>query len=157
MTSYLYFGGPGSSFAWHLEDRDCNSISLMHLGMPKVWYVIPPAYGRRFEDSFVHAKDACKHHMRHKRTAIDPELIRGKGIPVYEAVHNPRQFIITFQFAYHSGYNRGYNVAEAVNFGYESWVKFAMAADRCSTPKRCGVEQPKFDIKKLAAIYEPGT
>lgn len=50
--SYSYFGKAGSSFAWHIEDQAFFSISYLHAGSPKVWYVLPPAEGPQFETLF---------------------------------------------------------------------------------------------------------
>lgn len=46
------------------------------------------------------------------------------------------EFIITFPSAYHSGFNWGFNIAEAVNFGVNSWL---------SVFTKCGVCQCQPD------------
>lgn len=46
-------------------------------------------------------------------------------------VHHQREFVITFPFGYHSGYNVGYNCAESVNFAQRSWLEFGRDAKKC--------------------------
>lgn len=38
------------------------------------------------------------------------------------------EFIITFPYGYHSGYNHGYNCAESTNFAMERWIDFGKKA-----------------------------
>jgi len=48
-TSLFYFGTPGSSFGWHIEDCNLCSISYLHAGLEKRWWVLPPYQANLFE------------------------------------------------------------------------------------------------------------
>lgn len=39
-----------------------------------------------------------------------------------QIVQNAGEFIISLSKAYHSGFNCGLNIAEAVNFGTDAWL-----------------------------------
>ena len=48
-------------------------------------------------------------------TQLSPRILKEEGVPVYRAVQRSGEFILTFPKAYHSGFNCGFNCAEAVN------------------------------------------
>ncbi|KAM3077346.1 hypothetical protein ACMFMG_006696 [Clarireedia jacksonii] len=135
-TAYLYLGMWKATFAWHLEDVDLYSINYLHFGAPKQWYSISQGDARRFEAAMksiwpADAK-ACDQFLRHKTFLISPQhLLQNFNIKVNKIVHRPGEFIITFPYGYHSGYNLGYNCAEAVNFGLPSWIEYGKVAKKC--------------------------
>jgi hypothetical protein len=135
-TAYLYLGMWKATFAWHLEDVDLYSINYLHFGAPKQWYSISQGDARRFEQVMksiwpADAK-ACNQFLRHKTFLISPTtLYQNYGIRANKIVHHPGQFVITFPYGYHSGYNLGYNCAEAVNFALDSWIDYGKIAKRC--------------------------
>lgn len=135
-TAYLYLGMWKATFAWHLEDVDLYSINYNHFGAPKQWYAIAQGDAEAFEDAMktvfpIDAK-ACDQFLRHKTFLISPShLLQTHHVRVNKIVHHPGEFIITFPRGYHSGYNLGYNCAEAVNFALESWLPLARVAKRC--------------------------
>lgn len=47
-TPYVYFGQPGTVFAWHVEDYYCHSSNTLLDGAPKIWHVIPGSCMERF-------------------------------------------------------------------------------------------------------------
>lgn len=135
-TAYLYFGMWKATFAWHLEDVDLYSINYVHFGAPKQWYSISQADARRFEAAMknIWPQDAkaCSQFLRHKGFLISPQhLLSHYGIKVNKVVSYPGEFVVTFPYGYHSGYNLGYNCAEAVNFALEPWLEMGKIAKRC--------------------------
>ncbi|EHK99490.1 putative DNA damage-responsive transcriptional repressor RPH1 [Glarea lozoyensis 74030] len=135
-SAYLYLGMWKATFAWHLEDVDLYSINYLHFGAPKQWYSIAQPDARRFEAAMktiwpTDAK-ACDQFLRHKTFLISPShLLSNYNIKVNKIVHKPGEFVITFPYGYHSGYNLGYNCAEAVNFGLEEWLQYGRVAKKC--------------------------
>lgn len=135
-TAYLYLGMWKATFAWHLEDVDLYSINYLHFGAPKQWYSIAQGDARRFEAAMktiwpTDAK-ACDQFLRHKTFLISPaHLLANFNIKVNKIVSHPGEFVITFPYGYHSGYNLGYNCAEAVNFALESWLEYGRVAKKC--------------------------
>ena len=135
-TAYLYLGMWKSTFAWHLEDVDLYSINYIHFGAPKQWYSISQEDARRFEQAMRNefSEDAkkCQQFLRHKSFLISPTLLQSQyNIKVNKLVHHEREFVITFPYGYHSGYNIGYNCAESVNFATESWLQYGRVAKKC--------------------------
>ncbi|KAI6248845.1 DNA damage-responsive transcriptional repressor RPH1 [Erysiphe necator] len=135
-TTYLYIGSWKSTFSWHLEDVDLYSINYLHFGAPKQWYSISQGDRERFEkamamkwpDEYKH----CNQFLRHKTFQISPAALwKEFKIKVNKIVHRPGEFMITFPYGYHAGYNLGYNCAEAVNFAVDEWIPIAEKAKRC--------------------------
>jgi JmjC domain, hydroxylase/PHD-zinc-finger like domain len=136
-TAYLYLGMWKATFAWHLEDVDLYSINYIHFGAPKQWYSISQEDARRFENAMksVWPNDAksCSQFLRHKNYLISPALLKSQyNITVNKLVHYEGEFVITFPYGYHSGYNIGYNCAESVNFATESWLDYGRVAKKCN-------------------------
>ncbi|KAI0461052.1 hypothetical protein LJB42_001382 [Komagataella kurtzmanii] len=147
--SYLYAGLWKATFSWHLEDQDLHSINYIHFGAPKKWYSIPQDQHREFYQlmSNTYPDDAkhCPEFLRHKTFLVDPKYIRSNGITVNEIVHREKEFIITYPYGYHSGFNLGYNLAESVNFAIEEWLPIGLRAKKCE----CIDDSVGIDVRKL--------
>lgn len=154
-TPYLYFGMWKSTFAWHTEDMDLFSINYIHYGAPKTWYVIPPEHGKRLErlasGFFPSGFSECSNYLRHKMTVISPQVLKRYSIPFTKVNHEAGQFIITFPYAYHSGFNHGYNCAESTNFAFESWIDYGKMAKLCE----CQDDSVKIDMSIFVKKYQP--
>lgn len=140
-TAYLYFGMWKTTFAWHTEDMDLYSINYLHFGSPKSWYVIPPEHGRRFErlasGFFSENYQRCHSFLRHKMTIISPQILKEYSIPYLKITQEPGEFMITFPYAYHSGFNHGFNCAESTNFALPRWVEYGKRAKSCTCRNDC--------------------
>ncbi|KAL7268580.1 hypothetical protein RUND412_008794 [Rhizina undulata] len=134
-TAYLYLGMWKSTFAWHLEDMDLYSINYIHFGAPKQWYSISREDKPKFEQVMksIWPNDAkkCTEFLRHKTYLVSPSLLAQHGIKVNKLVHHQGEFVITFPYGYHSGYNLGYNCAESVNFATNAWLDYGRIAKKC--------------------------
>ena len=115
---------------------DLYSINYIHFGAPKQWYSINQCDAEKFEaimrSNFPNDHKGCPQFMRHKTFLASPSALESKGINVNRLVHHEGEFVITFPFGYHSGYNLGYNCAESVNFATEEWLDFGRKARKCN-------------------------
>lgn len=149
-TPYLYFGMWASVFCAHTEDMNLLSINYLHAGAPKVWYAVAEGEdSRRFENlmesNYHHAKKECPEYLRHKRSLVSPAILKQAGIPYTRTVQYPGDAIITFPGSYHSGFNAGFNVAEATNFATPEWIPYGKTARVCN----CRPDSVRLDICKF--------
>ncbi|GAA6083767.1 lysine-specific demethylase 4A isoform X1 [Tachysurus ichikawai] len=154
-TAYLYFGMWKSTFAWHTEDMDLYSINYLHFGEPKSWYVVPPEHGKRLErlakGFFPGSAQSCEAFLRHKMTLISPSILRKYGIPLEKVAQDAGQFIVTFPFAYHAGFNHGFNCAESTNFATQRWIDYGKQAALCS----CRKDMVKISMDVFVRKFQP--
>lgn len=133
--AYLYAGLWKASFSWHLEDQDLYSINYLHFGAPKQWYSIPQKQHQQFyalmKDIFSEDYKQCHEFLRHKTFLASPQFLAKHGIICNKIVHNQGEFMITYPYGYHAGFNYGYNLAESVNFALDDWFPFAEKTHKC--------------------------
>ncbi|OJJ49854.1 hypothetical protein ASPZODRAFT_1046496 [Penicilliopsis zonata CBS 506.65] len=149
-TAYLYLGMWKATFAWHLEDVDLYSINYIHFGAPKQWYSISQADAPRFEQAMrsIWPSDAknCDQFLRHKTYLVSPSILKSQyGITVNRLVHYEGEFVITYPYGYHSGFNLGYNCAESVNFATEQWLDYGRIAKKC----HCEADSVWIDVEEI--------
>ncbi|KAJ1404016.1 Zinc finger, C5HC2-type [Sesbania bispinosa] len=113
-------------FCWHVEDHHLYSLNYMHWGAPKMWYGVPGKDACKLEEAMrKHLPELFEEQpdLLHKLvTQLSPSILKSKGVPVYRCVQNPGEFVLTFPRAYHSGFNCGFNCAEAVNVAPVDWL-----------------------------------
>ena len=76
---------------------------------------------------------------------MSPKVLENNNIPVQKCVQQPGEFIITFPFGYHSGYNLDFNCAESVNFALDSWIEIGKKAKSCA----CIEDAVRIDVEGL--------
>ncbi|XP_023987370.1 lysine-specific demethylase 4D-like [Physeter macrocephalus] len=144
-----------TAFAWHTEDMDLYSINYLHFGEPKTWYAVPPEHGRRLErlarELFPGSSRGCEAFLRHKVALISPTVLKDNGIPFGRVTQEAGEFIVTFPYGYHSGFNHGFNCAEAINFASPRWIDYGKVASQCS----CGEARVAFSMDAFVRILQP--
>ncbi|KAK3562220.1 hypothetical protein QTP86_030899 [Hemibagrus guttatus] len=142
-TPYLYFGMWKTTFAWHTEDMDLYSINYLHFGQPKSWYAIPPEHGKRLErlakGFFPGSSQGCDAFLRHKMTLISPSILKKYSIPfdrVRTITQESGEFMVTFPYGYHAGFNHGFNCAESTNFATLRWIDYGKMATQTSSKNK---------------------
>uniref|UniRef100_A0A8C9YD65 [histone H3]-trimethyl-L-lysine(9) demethylase n=1 Tax=Sander lucioperca TaxID=283035 RepID=A0A8C9YD65_SANLU len=154
-TPYLYFGMWKTTFAWHTEDMDLYSINYLHFGEPKSWYCVPPEHGKRLErlakGFFPGSSQNCEAFLRHKMTLISPSILKKYGIPFDKITQEAGEFMVTFPYAYHAGFNHGFNCAESTNFATERWIEYGKQAVLCS----CRKDMVKISMDVFVKKYQP--
>lgn len=66
-----------------------------------------------------------------------------------KVVQEERNFIVTFPYGYHAGYNHGLNCAESTNFASPRWIDFGRKASQCL----CRKDNVKIDMDIFAEKY----
>ncbi|XP_056394986.1 lysine-specific demethylase 5C isoform X1 [Hyla sarda] len=123
---WLYVGMVFSAFCWHIEDHWSYSINYLHWGEPKTWYGVPSSSAEELEEvmkkltpELFESQPDLLHQLV---TLMNPNTLMAHGVPVVRTNQCAGEFVITFPRAYHSGFNQGYNFAEAVNFCTADWL-----------------------------------
>ncbi|KAJ3698559.1 hypothetical protein LUZ61_002264 [Rhynchospora tenuis] len=132
VVPWLYVGMCFSSFCWHVEDHHLYSLNYMHFGEPKVWYGVAGSEATKLEEAMrKHLPELFEEQpdlLHELVTQLSPTVLKSEGVNVYRAVQRPGQFVLTFPRAYHSGFNCGFNCAEAVNVAPADWLPLGQCA-----------------------------
>ncbi|EGR32296.1 jumonji domain protein 2b [Ichthyophthirius multifiliis] len=151
-TPYVYIGCWKTMFAWHKEDLDLGAINYLHYGKPKFWYCAPRDDGQQLEDIaksiFSENYNKCHQFLRHKTSVINPyQLVKKSNLKIRltKMAQKEGEFILVFGGAYHSGFNWGYNIAEAVNYGSFNWLNIFPLYQQCN----CNSDNVRLNPKEF--------
>lgn len=93
----------------------------------------------------------CPAFLRHKTSLISPQILKNNFIPFNKITQEEGEFMITFPFSYHAGYNHGFNCAESTNFATPRWVEYGKRATRCT----CHDESVQIEMGIFIKKYQP--
>ncbi|EHB11413.1 Lysine-specific demethylase 4D [Heterocephalus glaber] len=83
-------------------------------------------------------------------TLGSPKLVlRDNGIPFSCVTQEAGEFMVTFPYGYHAGFNHGFNCAEAINFATPRWIDYGKVASQCSCGEARGQDRVVVDHRKL--------
>lgn len=100
-----------------------------------------------FPDSF----KTCPAFLRHKTHLVSAQVLKDHSIPFNRITQEAGEFMITFPFSYHAGFNHGFNCAESTNFALPRWVEYGKRALRC----RCSIDAVKINMDAFIKKYQP--
>ncbi|XP_015428386.1 PREDICTED: lysine-specific demethylase 4D, partial [Myotis davidii] len=136
-------------------DMDLYSINYLHFGEPKTWYAVPPEHGQRLErlarELFPGSSRGCEAFLRHKVALISPTVLKENGVPFSRITQEAGEFMVTFPYGYHAGFNHGFNCAEAINFATPRWIDYGKVASQCS----CGEARVSFSMDVFVRLLQP--
>jgi hypothetical protein len=134
---------------------DLYSLNYLHFGQPKTWYAVPPEHGRRLErlarELFPGNSQGCQAFLRHKVALISPTVLKENGIPFSRITQEAGEFMVTFPYGYHAGFNHGFNCAEAINFTTPRWIHYGKVASQCS----CEDARVSFFMDVFEGLLQP--
>lgn len=123
---WIYVGMMFSTFCWHNEDHYTYSVNYQHWGDTKTWYGVPGGDAEKFEDAMRKAApdlfETSPDLLFQLVTMMSPAKLKKEGVRVYACDQRANEFVITYPKAYHSGFNQGFNLNEAVNFALPDWI-----------------------------------
>ncbi len=61
------------------------------------------------------------------------------------------EFMITFPYGYHAGFNYGFNCAESTNFALKRWIEYGKHSIKCT----CREDMVKISMDAFIYKYQP--
>uniref|UniRef100_A0A1A8P240 [histone H3]-trimethyl-L-lysine(9) demethylase n=2 Tax=Nothobranchius rachovii TaxID=451742 RepID=A0A1A8P240_9TELE len=84
-------------------------------------------------------------------TLISPSILKKFSVPFQKVTQEAGQFVVTFPFAYHAGFNHGFNCAESTNFATHRWIDYGKQASLCS----CRQDMVRISMDVFVRKFQP--
>lgn len=78
-------------------------------------------------------------------------VLKNNSIPYNKIVQEAGEFMITFPYGYHAGFNHGFNCAESTNFASPRWVEYGKRATQCA----CRPDMVKISMETFVKRFQP--
>uniref|UniRef100_A0A452UMJ3 [histone H3]-trimethyl-L-lysine(4) demethylase n=1 Tax=Ursus maritimus TaxID=29073 RepID=A0A452UMJ3_URSMA len=159
-------GFPVSDSKRHLtpEEELCVLWQIRwYMGEPKTWYGVPSLAAEHLEEVMKKLTpelfDSQPDLLHQLVTLMNPNTLMSHGVPVVRTNQCAGEFVITFPRAYHSGFNQGYNFAEAVNFCTADWPHYRRLRRYCVFSHeelicKMAACPEKLDLNLAAAVHK---
>ncbi len=164
-TPYLYVATASSPkccpalFAMHVEDSRLYSLNFLHAGAPKYWVVVDPRDAERLERRICEScrrpppQRLCRQFVRHLSLWVPVEVLTQWDIRYTALKQEAGELVVTAPGAYHQGWNGGWNVAEAINYGDGRSAARARGYRHCTT--KCMPNGDKPLVIKWPEVPQP--
>jgi jumonji domain-containing protein 2 len=84
-------------------------------------------------------------------TIISPATLTKESIPFAKMTQFENEFMITFPYGYHAGFNYGFNCAESTNFALKRWIEYGKHSTKCT----CREDMVKISMDPFVYKYQP--
>ena len=71
-------------------------------------------------------------------------------VACWQVLQEEGQFIITFPYGYHAGFNTGLNCAESTNFASVRWIEYGRKASQCL----CRTDNVRINMDLFASKFQ---
>ncbi|MCJ8745296.1 hypothetical protein PDJAM_G00128700 [Pangasius djambal] len=110
-----------------------------------------PCTQNQSNDASKKSSQNCEAFLRHKMTLISPSILKKYGIPFEKITQEAGEFMVTFPYGYHAGFNHGFNCAESTNFATQRWIDYGKQAILCS----CRKDMVKISMDVFVRKFQP--
>uniref|UniRef100_A0A669E8V1 [histone H3]-trimethyl-L-lysine(9) demethylase n=1 Tax=Oreochromis niloticus TaxID=8128 RepID=A0A669E8V1_ORENI len=135
-TPYLYFGMWKTTFSWHTEDMDLYIRKSDLVG-----------------DGIIFVRSNLTMSITHIHTY--KPIFCSSFFPSYmtncQITQEAGEFMITFPYGYHAGFNHGFNCAESTNFATLRWIDYGKVATQCT----CSKDMVKISMEPFVKRFQP--
>lgn len=118
-----------TTHGWIQAPHWLYSVSYLHWGEARTWYVVPGDSAETFESFILNQTPPVP-------SAVTPEKLWGTEFPVYRLEQKATEFVIMFPRAYQLNFSHGFNFAECVLYAPPDWIEYGGDCEAYYSSKR---------------------